>query len=93
MRERIRVIATHYGLEHQLRQLAEECCELAVEANHSIRRGGITVNLINEIADVEIMIEQIKYLAKIDRDDIDEVKEIKINRQIERMANDRSSEC
>lgn len=90
MRERIRVIATHYGLKNQLRQLIEECCELAIEASHSIRKDGITVNLINEIADVEIMIDQIKYLGKISEDDIAEVKEMKINRQIERMANGRN---
>ena len=64
--------------------LAEECCELAVEANHSARKG-VTVKIIEEIADVAIMMEQIIYLAGIDRKDIDEVIDYKLNRQLERI--------
>ena len=81
---RIKTIADHYGKKEQLRQLAEECCELAVEANHSARKG-VTVKIIEEIADVAIMMEQISYLARIDRKDIDEVIDYKLNRQIERI--------
>lgn len=83
--ERIKTIADHYGIKEQLRQLAEECCELAVEANHSARKG-VTVKIIEEIADVAIMMEQIIYLAEIDRKDIDEVIDYKLNRQIERIG-------
>ena len=43
------------------------------------------MNLISELADVEIMIEQIKYLGKIEQKDIDEVKEYKIARQLWRI--------
>lgn len=83
--ERIKTIADHYGIKEQLRQLAEECCELAVEANHSARKG-TTVKIIEEIADVAIMMEQIIYLAGIDRKDIDEVIDYKLNRQLERIG-------
>ena len=82
---RIKQIADHYGTKEQLRQLAEECCELAVEANHSARKG-VTVKIIEEIADVAIMMEQIIYLVGIDRKDIDEVIDYKLNRQIERIG-------
>lgn len=82
---RIKTIADHYGIKEQLRQLAEECCELAVEANHSARKG-TTVKIIEEIADVAIMMEQIIYLARIDRKDIDEVIDYKLNRQLERIG-------
>lgn len=82
---RIKQIADHYGIKEQLRQLAEECCELAVEANHSARKG-VTVKIIEEIADVAIMMEQIIYLAGIDRKDIDEVIDYKLNRQLERIG-------
>ena len=85
MNEKLRTIADHYGLKNQLRQLAEECSELAVEANHSARKGSVTVRLIEEIADVEIMIEQIRYLAKIQESDIVQTKFYKINRQTERI--------
>lgn len=87
LEEALKVIANHYGKDEQLHQLMEECCELAMEANHSYRKNSLTVNLINEIADVEIMIAQIKYLFGINEKDIDEAKEVKINRQLNRMGN------
>ena len=85
MEERLKTIADHYGKENQLRQLMEECAEVILEASHSIRKDGCTINLIREIADVEIMIEQIKYLFKISEADISEIKEEKIERQMERI--------
>ena len=86
---RIKTIADHYGIKKQMRQLAEECSELAVEASHSARKG-TTVKIIEEMADVEIMIEQIVYLAKIDRKDIDEVIDYKIERQLKRIKEEES---
>lgn len=87
MEERLKKIAQHYGTKSQLRQLTEECCELAVECNHSIRRG-LTIGLIEEIADVEIMLEQIKYLCDIHPKDITELKAYKIDRQIKRIEDE-----
>ena len=84
-KDKLQMIADHYGIKKQLRQLAEECSELAVEANHSARKG-TTVKIIEEIADVAIMMEQIIYLAGIDRKDIDEVIDYKLNRQLERIG-------
>ena len=83
-KDKLQMIADHYGIKEQLRQLAEECCELAVEANHSARKG-TTVKIIEEIADVVIMMEQIIYLAGIDRKDIDEVIDYKLDRQMKRI--------
>ena len=82
--ERIKTIADHYGIKKQMRQLAEGCSELAVEASHSARKG-TTIKIIEEMADVEIMIEQIVYLAKIDRKDIEECIQYKLERQIKRI--------
>lgn len=82
MDSRLKAIANHYGKESQLRQTMEECCELSLECSHVIRRKEPTVNLIYEIADVEIMLEQIKYLFRIDEKDIRDAKEFKINRQL-----------
>ena len=82
--ERIKTIADHYGINKQMRQLAEECSELAVEASHSARKG-TTVKIIEEMADVEIMVEQIIYLAKIDRKDIEECIQYKLERQMKRI--------
>ncbi|MCI7606140.1 MAG: hypothetical protein MSS69_05230 [Spirochaetales bacterium] len=83
-KDKLQMIADHYGIKKQLRQLAEECSELAVEASHSARKG-TTVGIIEEIADVEIMIEQIIYLAKIDRCDIEDCINYKLDRQMKRI--------
>ena len=80
-------IADHYGIDNQLHQLAEECSELAVEASHSARKG-VTVKIIEEIADVLLMIEQVIYLAKIDICDIEDCINFKLNRQMNRISNE-----
>ena len=89
--ERIKTIADHYGIKKQLRQLAEECSELAVEASHSARKG-TTVKIIEEIADVQIMIEQIIHLAKIDRCDIEDCINYKLNRQMKRIEKEKDNQ-
>ena len=85
-------IADHYGKRTQLHQLMEECCELALEASHSVREKGLRVNLISEIADVDIMIDQIRYLFDIADEDIEEVKREKIERQLDRIAKEKIKE-
>ena len=87
--ERIRTIADHYGIKKQMHQLAEECSELAVEASHSARKG-VTVKIIEEMADVLLMIEQVVYLANIAIDDINECIQFKIDRQLERIKEEES---
>ena len=87
-KDKLQMIADHYGIKKQLRQLAEECSELAVEASHSARKG-TTVKIIEEIADVEIMIEQIIYLAKIDKCDIENCINYKLDRQIKRIKEEK----
>ena len=89
--ERIKTIADHYGIKKQLRQLAEECSELAVEASHSARKG-TTVKIIEEMADVQIMIEQIIYLARIDRCDIQDCINFKLDRQMKRMEKEETNQ-
>ena len=82
--EKVKEIAEHYGLKNQLRQLAEECSELSVESSHSARHG-TTVKIIEEIGDVMLMIEQVIYLANIDKCDIEDCINYKINRQLKRI--------
>ena len=83
--EAIRYIADFYGPINQLHQLEEECCELALEASHSAREKSMKIGLIEEVADVEIMIAQVKHLFSICEDDIKEVKEEKLQRQLDRI--------
>ena len=88
--ERLKQIAEHYGLESQIDILQEECAEL-IQAVSKYRRSGFDEDvpfcIIEEIADVEIMLSQIKYLLGFSGS-ISEVKEEKIKRQLRRIDNE-----
>lgn len=73
-----------YGMHNQMLMLMEECAELIHATNQIIRKGPIDkkkalYNFSEEIADVEIMIEQLVLLRKI-RDDVNKIKEEKLTR-------------
>ena len=87
-----------YGEEPQIRQCMEECAELIQAINkHKRAQGSLKEeryniafdNLLEEIADVEIMLEQIKHLLEIPEEDLLAMKTCKINRTKERMAQGR----
>ena len=81
----IRYIAEKYGKESQLRQLQEECGELIVASSKLIRSKDRAVNnLIEELADVRIMIEQIEQLYGL-KSLVEDEMEYKLKRQLERM--------
>lgn len=79
-------IATHYGLEHQLGKCKEELGEL-IEAIDSMDEKAI----VEEIADVEIMTEQLKYLMRTEPS-VDIYKDYKIARQLRRISRERNNE-
>ena len=79
--ELIQIIA-YYGEKHQKNKAIEELLELA-----SAIYGNDKENVIEEIADVLIMIEQMQLIFGITNDDIQKVKEFKIKRTLERMKN------
>lgn len=77
-------IANHYGLEHQLGKCKEELGEL-IEAIDSANDEAI----IEEIADVENMTEQLKQLMCAGRV-VELYKDYKIARQLRRIAEEPS---
>ena len=83
--EKVKRIADHYGWNSQLRQLAEECCELSVEALHYTREKGATERISEEIVDVLIMIQQIIYLLKNDTEKLEKYADFKLDRQLGRI--------
>lgn len=95
MKDKIKRIANHYGLAKQQRQLAEECGELIQATSKYMRfqeeSYALTVdwtylqNVIEEIADVEVMLDEIKHLLNISDEAIEAIKERKVNRQLERI--------
>lgn len=78
--EDLKYIADHYGLEHQLGKCKEELGEL-IKAIDSLDERAI----VEEIADVEIMTEQLKYLMRTEPS-VDIYKDYKIARQLRRIA-------
>lgn len=95
MKDKVKRIADHYGLVKQTRQLSEECAELIQATSKYMRYQETSYastvdwkylqNVCEEIADVEVMLEQIKYLLHINPNAIDEIKKKKIHRQLERI--------
>lgn len=80
------VIATHHGLKNQENQLTEEIGELLVAINKNRRYRTLETlkNIAEEIADVEIMLVQVKYLYGI-FSEVESVKAKKIERELKRI--------
>ena len=80
-------IAEHYGPSNQSRQLIEEMAELT-QALCKAQRVGTMVynreNIIEEIADVEVMLYQMKHLLGC-HEEVTRIKQEKIARQIARI--------
>lgn len=87
MDKRIEEILNFYGEEAQKGQIIQELAELIV---------GLTKNdlenIHEEIADVEIMLDQLKLFKNIDIKKIEEYREFKLNRQMTRIEMLKSKE-
>lgn len=83
---RIEFLATYYGKEHQELKTMEELEELTKELINNIKTEGVSSNTPSEISDVLIMLYQLIYIYNIG-DDIENITEFKINRQIDRIKN------
>lgn len=86
----LKTIADHYGLDAQLDMLQEECAEL-IQAASKYKRNG-SYSIIEEMADVYIMLDQVAYLLDKEVPGEGEVKysigwwkKKKISRQLERI--------
>jgi NTP pyrophosphatase (non-canonical NTP hydrolase) len=99
MKNKLKEIADYYKLDTQSRQLNEELAEL-IQANSKYSRYSennsmnweYLQNMCEEIADVQIMIEQMLYLLDIDNKAIEKIKMKKIDRQLERIKLEQEKE-
>ena len=85
MKEKLLRIINNYGLNHQQRKLEEEVYEL----QEAIIKGDDKEHIAEELADVCVLLMQITNYFKIDVPSIDKIMEMKIDRQIERMKNEK----
>ena len=92
---KLRCIADEYGYEVQSRQLVEEMAELTFAINKDWRKRNDCLpsdadlkkgreGIIEEIADVEVVLSQIKYLMNCEVE-VMQVKKQKIDRQLLRI--------
>ena len=89
-KEQIEIIADQYGIEKQLGKTLEELRELTVEVknyrdlfvsgNDDIK----TERIVDEIADVKIMIRQLVYFLEL-KEDIKDRVDYKLTRQLYRI--------
>ena len=79
IKDSLAAIAEHYGLEKQKLKAIEEMAELTKALLKDDRE-----NIIEEIADVEIMISQLKWLLSV-HGQVADVRLRKIDRQLKRM--------
>ena len=80
----IKRIACHYGGKHQRIKTIEELAEL-IQALAKYSPNQPLIDIIEEIADVEIMLEQLKFLLMIPDEVIGTAKRYKISRTLKRM--------
>lgn len=95
-KDKCKKIIDHYGIAKQRRQLVEECAEL-IQAISKLERAGESgdggaiyvaeCGLREEIADVTIMLEQIKSTPLLgSKKNFNGLIEYKLNRQLDRIA-------
>ena len=80
-------IINHFGVNRQSRQAMEECGELIQAINKMLRYPDDEVKrieLIEEIADVLIMITQLKIMFSIEKSELSRMIDYKRNRLLER---------
>lgn len=80
MKNKLLNIYLHFGLRKQLKKLSEECYEL-IEAMLDEDREHIK----EEVADVQVLLNQFKEYHEIYDDEIVDIMEHKIDRTIERV--------
>ena len=88
-KELYKACAEKWGVESQILMAIEECSELSVELCHFMRniKEASVATISDEIADVEIMIEQLKYMFN-NYSKVEEVKNRKYYR-LDQMVHDR----
>ena len=86
MKDKLLQIINRYGIEHQQRKLQEEVFELQ-QAIIKYEYVDFTEleDITEEIADVQVMLKQFQYYYEITDEEIEELMQFKVDRQLERI--------
>lgn len=74
----VKTILFHFGAHYQKNKIIEELSELIIAVSKNDRK-----NIVEEIADVEIMLFQLKMIFAIEKLEIDNVKKLKIEKVLQ----------
>lgn len=88
MKEKEKEIIEHYGVMPQLKHLQGEMFELTeaiINHENEMTKGNLS-HIIEELADVQVMIDQLKTYYKVKDIDLNKEMEYKVNRQMNRIA-------
>lgn len=98
MKEKLLTIINHYGVMPQLKYLQTEIFEFnqaVIEhqydenKSYEIIEAHLKEHIKEELADIMVILFQFKEYFKLNNDEITEIMNYKINRQLERIENDR----
>jgi chorismate-pyruvate lyase len=78
-----------YGMDNQVIVTIEELSELQKELTKILRDEGSISRLIEEMADVEIMLSQVKEMFALKDEDLEKMKIKKTARLLDRLLKDR----
>ncbi len=86
---RVKNLADHYGLDHQLGKLKEECLELNDAVTAHLQKQSVESKwaLVCEMADVLYVLKQCAYKLSVSDKELSTVIEFKYRRQLFRIAN------
>lgn len=85
MKEKLLKIIGHYGFDNQIKKLNEEVFEL-IEALF------LDLRVAEELADVLVMLEQFRLCYGISEEELKKIMEEKVDRQLNRIREERESE-
>lgn len=78
-------LLSRFGIEKQTLMLAEEQGELIKAINKKLRGKGDRLSIVEELADVVIMLQQIAQFFDIDKDEVNLIMNKKLKRTEERL--------
>ena len=79
------LILNAYDSTAQKMKCCEELAELETALLKNINKGGNTDEILEEMADVYIMLEQVRYMMPFGETDLNEAIDYKLDRQIQRI--------
>lgn len=83
------LILNAYDSTAQKMKCCEELAELEAAILKHINKGSNTDAILEELADVYIMLEQVRYMMPFGETDLENMIDFKLDRQIQRIKNSR----